>query len=82
LIHDLLDLIMTDLLKTDSADRIDACELNKRMVKLVNAASDEIYLLKAVPRTPSPSRDNAGQKSSNGKKVRFETWPLNRLKHP
>jgi serine/threonine protein kinase len=81
LIHDLLDLVMADLLKIDSTDRINASQLNNRMAGLAKkAASDKVYLLKAVPR-PLPPITTAvhasGRKPSKGKKVRFaETWPM------
>jgi serine/threonine protein kinase len=51
LIHDILDLIMIDVLNPDPTKRIPATELwNKLSVLSANAIADKDYLLKAVPR--------------------------------
>jgi serine/threonine protein kinase len=51
LIHDLLDLIMTDVLLTDAGRRIDAQWLFHKLKSYLNKAKkDKIYLLQSVPR--------------------------------
>jgi serine/threonine protein kinase len=79
LIHELLDLIMKDLLKPYFGQRTDAVKLNVIMQDLVRKAEKrEDYLLKpvpwALPQSSLPKPISQGLLSS--KHVKFsETWP-------
>lgn len=75
-IHDLLDLVMTDLIVIDSEDRIPSTLLSGEMKSLLDKAQkDEQYLLKPVPRpqtgVPSDLRPQSTTSSSSGRNVRF-----------
>ena len=71
LIHDLLDLIMGEMLCIDPKARIEAGDLSKRMQELVHRAEkDHEYLLTPTPRKPE-NHPQASTTSSGGKHVRF-----------
>ena len=79
MLHELLDLVMDDLLRPYSSQRINSTSLKKKMRTILDKAeSNPGYLLKPSPRPtlpPSPS-SAAGQRSLSRKGVRFaETWP-------
>jgi hypothetical protein len=67
-IHDLLDLIMEKLLKTDPGERLKAEELTGEMEELMKKAeSDDKYLLQPVPRSlPTPTTVNGSPTGSGG----------------
>jgi serine/threonine protein kinase len=79
LIHDLLDLVMKNLLRTNPAERMRAETLNLEMKKLVrNAESNNTYLVESAPR-PMPTPP-AVHKLSTSRRVHFadhpyHTWP-------
>ncbi len=65
LIHDLLDLIMKDVLLTDASKRIDARWLKHKLNSCLNKAkSDKIYLLRPVPREPKLSSEARSKSTS------------------
>jgi serine/threonine protein kinase len=81
MLHELLDLVMDDLLRPYSSQRIDSTCLKKKMRTILDKAkSSPDYLLKPSPRAflpPSPS-SAAGQRSLSRKGVRFaDTRPIN-----
>jgi len=79
LIHDLLDLIIREVLVTDASKRIDARWLyNQLKTFMINAGKDKRYLLQPVPRRQrlSGGRSNSTSKvldapQTSGKKVTF-----------
>lgn len=78
LIHDLLDMIMEKLLKTNPNERVKATELVKDMNELVRRAeSEESYLIRPNPRpspapiTLAPITSISSHNKLSGKTVRF-----------
>lgn len=75
-IHDLLDVIMKDLIVIDSENRIPSTLLSQEVKSLLDKArKDEQYLLKGVPRpqtgAPSDLRPQSTTSSPSGRNVRF-----------
>jgi serine/threonine protein kinase len=80
-LHELLNLVMDDLLQPDSRQRIDSTRLKRKIRTILDKAkSNPDYLLRPSPRASSPLSPPpaASQRSPPERAVRFaETWPTN-----
>jgi serine/threonine protein kinase len=78
-LHELLNLVMDDLLRPDSRERIDSTRLKKKMKTILDKAkSDRDYLLKPSPRASLPLSPSSAvsPRSLSRRSVRFAgTWP-------
>lgn len=72
-IHDILHLVMEELLKVNASERILACKLNELMGAIVkHAERDHDYLMKPAPREARPAR----VKAKTARFAESHTWPL------